>query len=243
MHWIGSPDYVRALYRKPNIRRRLIITLVATAVFIAGLGAFLLWYLGGQESAAKAETNKFIAALEKNRPAAAPKHGDDYVRGVWKTYRRVDSVDLLKTRQRETRHSSSSGGYSWWVADMLVHSGRGLVVLELAFEPNHLDPKTQIIDELYEPEAAKLPGGLLDSKTLARVASDQRERGAVADDFDLQASASGAAPPPGKPIPQPKPAKPPKPIKIKRPPIVRCIRAAHHDVAKIQRCTERFGNQ
>jgi hypothetical protein len=238
-------DYVRAVYKTPNIRRRVIIALVATVAFMVALGGFLFWYLGGQESAAKREANKFITALEKNRPADAPKHGDDYVRGVWKTYRRVDSADLLKTRQRSTHNSSNNSGYSWWVADMLVHSGRGLVVLELAFEPNHLDPDTQIIDEVYEPRVERLPGGLLDSKTLARVGSDQRERGGVANDFDLSTSGDdafanqGGPPPPGAPTP--KPPKPPKPVKIKQPPIIRCIRAAHHDVAKIQKCTERFG--
>ena len=230
------------MYKAPNIRRRLIITLIATAVFMVALGGFLFWYLGGGESAAKREANKFIAALEKNRPSDAPKHGDDYVRGVWQTYRRVDSAELLKTRQRSTNGSSTNSGYSWWVADMLLHTGRGLVVLELSFEPNHLDPDTQVIDELYEPRVEKLPGGLVDSKTLTRVGSDQRERGGVADDFKLSTSGDdafgGGAPPPGKPIA--KPPKPPKPVKIKQPPIIKCVRAAHHDVAKIQKCTERY---
>ena len=224
------------MYRTPNIPRRLAIILGITLLFMAALGGFLWWYLGGQESAAREQANKFISALEKNRPGDAPEHGDDYVRGVWKTFRRVDDVEFLKTRQKSTHHQSSSSGYSWWVADMLVHSGRGLVVLELAFEPNHLDPKHQEIDLLYELTPDRIPGDALDSETLARVGSDQRERGEVANDLTL--SISGHEPI-GSPGGTPSSPTPPKPVtpKYKTPPVIKCIRRAHGDVAKIQKCS------
>ncbi len=221
------------MYRTPNISLRVGVILGLTAVFIAGLAAFLFWYLGGQEKAATREANKFISALVKHDPSAAPRNGDDYVRGVWKAYRRVDDAKLIKTRQKSSNPSGSTSGSSWWVADMLLHTGRGTVVLELAFERNHLDPNIQVIDQLYELTPDRIPGGTLDRNTLARVASDQRERGSKPED-DFTLSVSGFE---SRPVTVPRvPIRPAKPPKFKTPPIIRCIRRAHHDVLKIQKC-------
>ena len=230
------------MYRTPNIPRRLAIIGAVTLIFMAALGGFLFWYLGGQESAAKEQANKFIGALEANRPGDAPENGDDYVRGVWKTFRRVDSVELLKTRQKSFRHRNTTGGYSYWVADMLLHSGRGLAVLELSFEPNHIDPKEQVIDQLYELTPDRIPGDTLDARTLARVKSDLGERGDAANDFTLSTSGDSSFPSDANQPSAPKPSKPVKPPKYKQPPIIRCIRRAHGDVAKIQKCS-RLANQ
>jgi hypothetical protein len=223
------------MYKTPNISMRVGVILGVTAVFIAGLAAFLFWYLGGQEKAATQEANKFISALVRHDPSAAPRNGDDYVRGVWQAYRRVDDAKLIKTRQKSSNHSGSTSGSSWWVADMLLHTGRGTVVLELAFESNHLDPKTQIIDQLYELTPDRIPGGTLDEKTLARVASDQRERGSKPED-DITLSVSGFESPP---VTVPRvPVRPVRPPKFKTPPIIKCIRRAHRDVLKIQKCAK-----
>jgi hypothetical protein len=223
------------VYKTPNIRRRLVIILGATLLFMAGLGAFLFWYLGGQEKAATTEAKKFIAALEKHDPSAAPPKGDAYVRGIWKTYRRVDSADLVATHQKEHRDRNSDSGYTWWVADMLLHTGRGLAVVELAFEPNHLDPKTQIIDEMYELTPERVPDGAVDSATLARVRSDQRERGSEpANAFKLAGTFDSTPSAPSTPGGSPPAVKPHKP---KLPPAIKCIRRAHGDVEKIKKCT------
>jgi hypothetical protein len=206
---------------------------------MAGLGAFLFWYLGGQEKAATTETKKFIAALVKNDPSAAPRNGDDYVRGVWKAYRRVDSAKLVDTHQRSSRHSSSkNSGSSWWVADMLLHTGRGLAVLELKFEPNHIDPKDQVIDLLYELTPDRIPGDALDGATLARVRSDQRERGGEPENG---ITLDGSFPSPSSRSPS-TPASPVKPQKFRQPPVIKCIQRAHGDVTKIQKCARLAGN-
>jgi hypothetical protein len=57
---------------------------------------------------------------------------------------------------------------------MLLHTGRGLAVVELAFEPNHIDPDTQVIDLMYELTPARIPSGALGDATLARVRSGWR---------------------------------------------------------------------
>jgi hypothetical protein len=223
------------MYRTPNIRRRVVAILTLTALFIAGLAAFLFWYLGGQESAATSEANKFISALVRHDPSAAPPKGDDYVRGVWNAYRRVDSASLVKTRQKSHSDANSTSGNSWWVADMLLHTGRGTVVLELAFEPNHIDPKEQVIDQLYELSPDRIPDGALDGKTLARVKSDQGERGDMPEnDFTLSVNASGST---RIPVPQ-VPTGPSLPPKFREPPVIKCIRAARGDVVKIQKCAK-----
>lgn len=228
------------MYKTPNVKRRLFVILGITALFMAGLAAFLFWYLGGEEKAATREANKFISALVRDRPNAAPKDGDDYVRGVWKAYRRVDSAKLVDTHQNSSNNSSSGSGSSWWVADMLLHTGRGLVVLELAFKPNNLSPDDQEIDLLYELTPKRIHGGVLDSKTLARVKSDQHERGDHPEDgITLDVSESEAAPVrrPRAPV---APAKPVAPVRPAVPPVIKCIRRAHHDVNKIARCSQRY---
>ena len=231
----GCPHTFTRVYKTPNIRKRLVIILGGTLLFMAGLGAFLFWYLGGQEKAATTEAKKFISALEKNKPDDAPPKGADYVRGIWRTYRRVDSAELVDTHQRHHRDRNSDSGYSWWVADMLLHTGRGLAVVELAFEPNHLDPKTQVIDAMYELTPERIPDDALDSKTLARVGSDQRERGAEpADDFKLAGTFDSNPSKPGGPPS----AKPPKPAKVKLPPALKCVKQAHGDVNKLKKCAE-----
>jgi hypothetical protein len=201
-----------------------------------GFTAGLLWYLGGQEAAATKQAQKFMAALVKHRPSAAPPKGDDYVRGVWHAYRRVDSARLIKTHQNTHNDSNSNGGYTWWVADMLLHTGRGLVVLELAFEPNHLDPKEQVIDLLYELTPSRIPDGALDAATLARVRSDQRERGAKPEN-DITLSVDAPFGSSGRSSPRPgRPAAPAPGLHFRTPPIIKCIRRARRDVTKIQRC-------
>jgi hypothetical protein len=221
------------MYRRPNVRGRLVFALVATLAFMAALGGFLFWYLGGQEKAATREAKKFIRALVKHDPSAAPPKGADYVRGIWKTYRRIDSARLVDTHQRSHQDSNSDSGYSWWVADMLLHTGRGLAVVELAFEPNHLNPKTQIIDEMYELTPGRVPHGAVSSATLARVRSDQHERGSVANDFKLAGTFDTS---PSKPFAAGAPSRA-KPHKPGLPPVIRCIRRAHGDVEKIKKCT------
>jgi hypothetical protein len=229
------------MYRTPNVKRRLIVILSLTLLFMGGLAAFLFWYLGGEEKAATREANKFISALVKHDPNAAPKNGDDYVRGVWKAYRRVDSAKLVDTHQNSSNGSNGSGsGSSWWVADMLLHTGRGLVVLELSFEPNNLAPSDQKIDLLYELTPKRIHHGVLDSETLARVKSDQHERGDHPEDgITLDVSESEAAP-----IRRPRapatPGRPVAPVRPAVPPVIKCIRRAHHDVDKIARCSQRY---
>jgi hypothetical protein len=226
------------VYKTPNIKRRLILILGGTLIFMAGLGAFLFWYLGGQEDAAKREANKFISALVKNKPDAAPEHGDDYVRGMWKAYRRIDSAKLIDTHQRSSRRgSSSNSGSSWWVADMLLHTGRGLAVVELAFEANNLDPDEQVINLMYELTPDRIPDGALDKQTLARVKSDQGERGGKPEDaitLTVSRSELPSGPRPRAPI-NPRQVTPAKP---QQSPVIKCIRRAHGDVNKIKKCSK-----
>jgi hypothetical protein len=220
--------------RTTSIGKRVAIILAVTVAGIAGLAAFLFWYVGGQEKAATREAKKFIAALVKNDPSAAPRKGDQYVNGIWRVYRRVDSAKLIGTHKRSTHGTSASR--HWWVADMLLHTGRGLAVLELAFESSHLNPNTQNIDLMYELTPDRIPSGALDDATLARVRSDQHERGSVANAFTFIFDKSA----PGR-TPGPTPGKPVQPPNFETPPVIKCIRRARGDVTKIQKCARLAG--
>jgi hypothetical protein len=203
------------------------------------LSVFLFWYLGKEEDAATKASEQFITALEKNSPKRAPENGADYVRGVWKVFRRVDSAELVDTRKKSVRTgSSTSSRRSYWVADILLQTRRGPAVIELQFESNHIDPDEQVINLVYELTPERIPEDAIDDKTLARVESAQRERGAEpANDFTLSVEAEAPrtpvhVAPPGKAARAPSPADDP---------VLRCVKRARGDVRKLQRCAELAG--
>jgi hypothetical protein len=151
--------------------------------------------------------------------------------------------EAVDTHQNSSHNSSSGSGSSWWVADMLLHTGRGLVVLELSFEPNNLSPDDQQIDLLYELTPNRIHDRILDSETLARVKSDEHERGDKPEDgitLDVSESEANPGPRPRAPATPVAPPTPVKPAKPSLPPVIKCIRRAHGDVNKIQRCGERY---
>jgi hypothetical protein len=218
------------------MRKRLAIGLALAGVAAAAIVALFWWTQSAGKSAAGGIASRLVTAFERHDPSLAPPGGADYVRGVWKMYRRVDSARVLTTREESVTHGSLEGSGSAWRSDMLLQTGRGLVVLELSFRSPSVDPSDQRIDLLYEIGPQRIPGGVLDAHTLARLSSDLRERGGRTGD-DITLSVSG--PEPASPTSAPKPGLVPPRIRIVVPPIIACLRRAHQDVTKVERCARR----
>lgn len=200
--------------------RRLLIGLVAAAV---GSGVLYL-VLAGVDKHEKATVEKdakhLVAALVQRDAAVAPESDEDWVPGVWALFRRVDDASLVAVRKRSQDGPNFGSSGSDYVADILLQTGRGPVLLELSFESG---PKP---DLLYELRPERIPAGLLDARTLARLRSAQVERGAkIADDLVITVAGRTGGDP-AEPLP----------------PLAQCVFAAEHDVKKIQECVRRSGS-
>jgi hypothetical protein len=195
--------------------RRLLIGLVLAAV---GSGVLYL-VLSAADKQEKATVEKdahhLVDALVRRDSSLAPGSKEEWVPGVWAVFRRVDDASLVKVWKRPQNGPNFGSSGSDYVADILLHTGRGLALLEMSFESG---PKP---DLLYELRPERIPAGLVDSRTLARLNSDQSERGSkIADDLVItQAGRTGDD--------------------SALPPLAQCVFAAEQDVKKIQECVRR----
>jgi hypothetical protein len=208
------------------MRNRLIIALVAAAAALGGYLALSVVDKHERETVST-QAKKLVLAIERHDASLAPDADEDWVPGVWAVFRRVDSAALVRVGTRMNGGSALRSSGSDYVADILLHTARGLVLLELSFESG---PKP---DLLYELSPDRIPPGLLDARTVARVESDQRERGSkLANDLTISvAGRTGgdpAEPREGQVVPD-------------LPPLAQCVVAAEHDVRKIQECVRRNG--
>jgi hypothetical protein len=198
--------------------RRLLIGLAVAAVGSGVLYLVLSVADEHERAAVEKDAHHLVAALTHRDAALAPESKEEWVPGVWSVFRRVDGASLVRVGKRSHDGPNFGSSGSDYVADILLHTGRGLVLLEMSFESG---PKP---DLLYELRPERIPDGLVDAATLARLGSDQRERGTkIADDLVItlagqRGSDSGL------------------------PPLAQCVFAAKHDVKKIQACVRRSGS-
>jgi hypothetical protein len=205
--------------------------LTAAAVLAVGGSLALYAVLSGVDDHEKATVDKdakhLVAALVRRDAALAPESDEDWVPGVWAVFRRVDSASLVRVGKRPQNGPNFGSSGSDWVADVLLHTGRGLVLLEMSFSSG---PKP---DLLYELRPERIPDGLLDARTLARLRSAQLERGPkIADDLVITiAGRTGGDPA------EPRPGN-----GLTLSPLAQCVIAADQDVKKIQECVRRSGS-
>src|SRR4051794_19681967 len=209
------------------MRNRLIIALVVAAAALGGYLALSVVDKHERETV-NTQAKKLVLAIERHDASLAPDAEEDWVPGVWAVFRRVDSAALVRVGKRMNGGSALRSSGSDYVADILLHTARGLVLLELSFESG---PKP---DLLYELSPDRIPTGLVDARTLARLRSAQLERGPkIADDLVLtvagRTGGDPAEPRPGKLVPD-------------LSPLAQCVLAADQDVKKIQECVRRSGS-
>ena len=208
--------------------RGWLIGLAAAAAVGAALFFGALSALDKHESATvEKDAKHFVAALVRRDATLAPESDEEWVSGVWAVFRRVDSASLVCVGKRPQNGPNFGSSGSDKVADILLHTGRGLVLLEMSFSSG---PKP---DLLYELRPERTPAGLLDARTLVQLRSAQLERGPkIADDLDIRLAA-GTRDDPAEPRPG---------NGLTLSPLARCVIAANRDVKKIQECVRRSGS-
>ncbi len=219
-------------------RRRLALILGATLAFMAVVGAVCLVLLGKEEKTARHSATRFAAALVHDDPAAAPPGAADYVHGVRHYFGPVTSASVIGAHNKGVNTGDNADTRAFFVVEMLLHSRRGLAVIELEYD-NHalLSEKVSRIYELapeHAPGLSRAERQQLDAAFAAR-------GGAPADAGKLNPVAAPAAPrlhiaPTTMPRPHKvhivSPASSPQAAKL------RCVQSAHGDVAKLQKCAE-----
>jgi hypothetical protein len=207
------------------MKNRLIIALLVAAAALAGYLALAV-VDKHEKATVEKDAKHLVAALVQRDAGLAPESDEDWVPGVWALFRRVDDASLVKVGKRPHNGPNFGSSGSDYVADILLRTGRGPVLLELSFESGSKP------DLLYELRPERIPAGLLDARTLARLRSAQVERGPkIADDLSITvAGRSGHDPA------EPRPGE-----SVTLPPLAQCVFAAEHDVKKIQECVRRSG--
>ncbi len=226
---------------------------ILIAIVVSAVGGVALYQVvtvvnTKAEDIVRTDATQLVHALVKHNAALAPDGGTDWVPGVWTVFRRVDSASVVKVWKRPQNGRNFGSSNSEWVADILSHTGRGLVLLEVSFRSPRVSDLSQKVDLLYELGPRRIPEGAFDRALLARLASAQRERGPkLADDLVITiAGRSGEDPRKPKaavPTPRRLPA-PAHKLAVARPelpPVISCIRRVRPDVQRIQGCVRRYG--
>jgi hypothetical protein len=200
--------------------------LLAALVVVGGLGAYIALSVADkhERETVEKDAGKLVLAIGRHDASLAPESDEDWVPGVWRVFKRVDSASLVRVGKRMNGGAALRSSGSDYVADMLLRTARGPVLLELSFESG---PQP---DLLYELRPERIPNGLFDPPTLAQLRSAQLERGGtIADDLVITVA--------GRTHDDPAALRPGSTRSL--PPLAQCVLAAEHDVLKIQECVRR----
>jgi hypothetical protein len=207
---------------------RIFLTL---GVIVAVVGAVAYWQLDMKENTARDAASRFAAALVGNDPAAAPSGGHDYVRGVRAYFGPVKEARVIGSHTESFRQMNTT--HSFAVADVFLRAERGPAVIEVEFDDGSLLDSEEItgVREINPYAASGLAAAERGQLASAYLARD----GDLAD----QKALSGT----GAPKPTPAPAETwPLPSSGRQPgldraeQVLRCVRRAAGDPAKLERC-------
>ena len=210
--------------------RRIIVQVIVLAVVIVG-GVF--WMIGKNEHAAGHAATRFGSALVENDPDAAPKGSPEYIKGMRAYFGGVTGARVIGTHnERADANTSTSRTYP--VADLILRSGRGPAVIELAFDNGGIgSEKVTGIYELAPDDAPELPAAKRE-----QLASAFAERGGVPADQDtLKRGRTETRQPAAPPLAVARPvsAKPNPEVRAARKEL-RCVQRARGDVTKLMDC-------
>jgi hypothetical protein len=217
--------------------RNLIIGGVTIVVAIAMV--FLFWFLRESNKATIHAANKFATALVRNDPSAAPSGGENYVKGIRDHFGPISSARVIDSHNHAVGHGDNSRTY--YVGDVLMHSERGLAVVELEFD-NHSLTASEHISGIHELAPDKVRKHKLSGPERSALTDAYASRGGKP--ADATALDGAFADLPKAIVPTQAPAAPAAPpvdraaqrrhrAALKK---LECVQAAHGDVVKLQQC-------
>jgi hypothetical protein len=206
------------------------VVFAVAAVLMAVAMAVAFWVGAESESKARDAATRFAAALVHNDPGAAPAGADDYVKGVRAYFGAVKSARVIGARTKVINGSNRYESRELSVAELLLGTERGPAVIQLEFTV--LSGRVNGIRELQPFATPDLSG-----REREQLASAFAARGGKPADQSMLSSS-------GAPAQQPRPStgeeSPPAAGRITLPgraeTILRCVRRAGSDSAKLQRC-------
>jgi hypothetical protein len=225
--------------------RRWVALLVAGVVALTAAVAVVIFvWNAANETTARQATTRFGATLVHNDPNAAPPGAADYVSGVRAYFGAVSSAQLIGSHQKAVGHEPDTR--SFYVAELLLRTRRGPAVVEVEFDNDSIN--SDRVSSVYELAPGSAPG--LSAGQRAQLTAAFNARGnkpadattlaLAASKVASQTSSSTAASAPAatsapSATSAPAAASDPTVNAAKR---LRCVRAAHHDVTKLARCTQ-----
>jgi hypothetical protein len=221
--------------------RRLMLVIAGSVAFAAVLAVVILIWNAANESSARQATTRFGAALVHNDPASAPPGAADNVSGVRAYFGPVTTARLIGSHQRTVGQAEEA--QSFYVAELWLTTRRGPAVVEVEFDNGSINSdRVSSVHELAPSQAPGLSNAQrkqLDAAFVARgstPADDVTLDHAPSYDPIQAATRAPATPalPAGTAITHARPSR--HPISGAAARQLRCVRTAHHDVAKLAKC-------
>jgi hypothetical protein len=205
---------------------------MVAVVLLAVATVVVLWLNGKSENTARDAATRFATALVHNDPGAAPPGAGDYVAGVRAYFGAVKSARVIGARDRHINGTNRHTRSSFFVSDVLLRTESGPAVIELEF---HLAPFSDRVGGVHELRPGEAPG--LTAQERNQLASAFAARGGdPADQTRLSESRARTR----QPTPPTGRESPPQASGITLPrraeKILRCVRRAGSDAAKLQLC-------
>ena len=143
-------------------RNIVIAVVVATVVFVAALGGFLLWYESNEKDAAREASDQMAAALQDNDPSGAPEGAEDYVSGMREYFGPIKDANTVDVRQVDNygQSSNTADDRSWWTSTIFLRSERGAALVLLTFADS-FDPKDAKVESIRELSPRRVAEGAL----------------------------------------------------------------------------------
>jgi hypothetical protein len=206
------------------------VVFMLAGILLAVATAVAVWANGKSENTGRDAAARFAAALVHDDPGAAPPGAGDYVRGVRAYFGPVKSARMIGAHTKLINGLNRHESRQLSVAELLLDTERGPAVIELEF--TFLSDRVNSIHELH-PHAG--PG--LTGRERERLASAFAARGGKpADQTTL--SESGArtqhSTPPARRESPPTANGTTLPARAEK--ILRCVRRAGGDQARLQLC-------
>ena len=225
--------------RLGRMDRLVIVIIAATIVFSAVVSAFVLWSLDRAEESTRDASGQFAAAIERGEADSAPDGAERYVEGIRAHFGPVARATVIDARNKGINTGDNADTRSFFIADLLLDTERGLAVVEVEFDNHSFANNSQHVSAVYELAPDDVPDDALEPATHRALALAFAARGGRAADV----IALGQALVETSKLSAPARAAEPSSAAADREfshamDGVRCIREAAGDVAAMQECAQ-----
>jgi hypothetical protein len=197
---------------------------MVAVVLLAVATVVVMWLNGKSEKTARDAATRFAAALVHNDPGAAPPGADDYVAGVRAYFGAVKSARVIGARTKVINGFNRYESRELAVVELLLGTERGPAVIQLEF--TLLSERVNGIHELQPVAAPNLSG-----QEREQLAAAFAARGGKPADQTMLSESGARAQQRTPPLGRDGITLPARAEKI-----LRCVRRAGRDPAKLQLC-------